>query len=278
MPNILPIEKQTTAVSMLAEGSSIRSIERMTGIHRDTIMRLGVRVGEACQKLMHESMRGLPCKQIQVDEIWGFIGKKARNANEAEEASGLGDVWTYVAIDPESKVVPSFVVGKRDGEHTRQFTDDLASRMCGRIQLSSDGMNTYLGTVDSSFGDEVDYGQIVKTYGSIEGEGYHPARRYSPPMITGAKRIVISGQPDEQFISTSHVERQNLTMRMHMRRLTRLTNGFSKKLENFQAAIALHFAYYNFVKVHSTIRCTPAMAIGITSRLWNVQELVERAA
>lgn len=278
MSNLLSSQKQIVAVSALAEGNSIRSIERMTGIHRDTIMRLGVRVGEACQTLMHESMRDLPCRQIQVDEIWGFIGKKARNANEAEEASGLGDVWTYVAIDPESKVVPSFVVGKRDGEHTRRFTDDIAARMRGRIQLSADGMNAYLGTVDASFGDEVDFGQIVKTYGSTEGEGYHPSRRYSPPQITGVKRIVVSGQPDEKFISTSHVERQNLTMRMHCRRLTRLTNAFSKKLENFKAAIALHFAYYNFVKVHGSIRCTPAMAVGITSRLWTVGDLIERAA
>jgi hypothetical protein len=150
--------------------------------------------------------------------------------------------------------------------------------MANRIQLSSDGMNTYLSTVDASFGDEVDYGQIVKTYGSTEGEGYHPARRYSPPQITAIKRIVVSGRPEEKFICTSHVERQNLTMRMHCRRLTRLTNAFSKKLENFKAAVALHFAYYNFVKVHGSIRCTPAMAVGVTSRLWKVEELVERAA
>ena len=160
MANILSFEKQTAVVSALSEGVSIRSIERMTGIHRDTIMRLGVRVGTACQQLLHESMRDLPCERIQVDEIWGFVGKKARNANECEEANGLGDVWTYVAIDPDTKLVPSFVVGKRDYQHTRQFTDDIASRMRNRIQLSSDGMNTYLATVDASFGDEVDYGQI----------------------------------------------------------------------------------------------------------------------
>lgn len=277
MANVLPLDKQATAISMLSEGNSIRSVERMTGIHRDTVMRLGVRVGQACQQLMHESMRGLDCKQIQVDEIWGFIGKKAKNADEQDESEGLGDVWTFVAIDPESKVVPSFVVGKRDQEHTLRFTDDLASRMKGRIQLSSDGMNSYLNTVDASFGDEVDYGQIVKTFGSTEGEGYHPARRYSPPTVTGVKRKVISGQPDEKFICTSHVERQNLTMRMHMRRLTRLTNAFSKKRENFEAAVAMHFAYYNFAKIHSSIRCTPAMAAGVTNRLWKVEELVERA-
>lgn len=277
MANILPMEKQATAVAMLSEGNSIRSIERMTGIHRDTIMRLGIRVGESCAKLLDESMRGLDCKQIQVDEIWGFVGKKARNANEAEEHAGLGDVWTYVALDPESKVVPSFIVGKRDYEHTQRFTTDLASRMKSRIQLSSDGMNQYLATVDDAFGDEVDYGQIIKVYGS-NAEAPEAARRYSPPPITAVKRIVVTGQPDENFISTSHVERQNLTMRMHIRRLTRLTNAFSKKLDNFKAAISLHYAYYSFVKVHSSIRCTPAMAAGVTTRLWNVAELVERAA
>jgi len=278
MANILSIEKQATAISMLSEGNSIRSVERMTGIHRDTIMRLGVRVGEARQQLLHESMRELPCSQIQVDEIWGFIGKKAKNADEQDEFQGLGDVWTFVALDPETKVVPSFMVGKRDYLHTRAFTDDLASRMKGRIQLSSDGMNAYLATVDASFGDEVDYGQIVKTFGTTEGEGYSSARRYSPSPITGVMRKVIAGQPDEKLICTSHVERQNLTMRMHCRRLTRLTNGFSKKLPNFKAAIAMHFAYYNFVKVHTTIRCTPAMAAGVTNRLWKVEELVERAS
>lgn len=276
MPNILSFEKQVAAVSALAEGSSIRSIERMTGIHRDTIMRLGIRVGESCQKLMHESMRDLPCAQIQVDEVWGFVGKKARNTNEAEESAGYGDVWTYVALDPESRAVPSFVVGKRDYEHTHKFTADLASRMRNRIQLSSDGMNQYLATVEDAFGDEVDYGQIVKVYAS-NAEVPDMARRYSPPPIAAVTRKVIAGQPDENFICTSHVERQNLTLRMHCRRLTRLTNAFSKKLDNFKAAVALHFAYYNFVKIHKSIRCTPAMALGVTSRLWKVEELVERA-
>lgn len=277
MANILPIEKQIVAVAALAEGSSIRSIERMTGIHRDTIMRLGVRVGTACEKLMDESMRGLDCRQIQVDEIWGFVGKKARNTTPAEEGDGLGDVWTFVALDPESKIVPSFVVGKRDFEHTHRFTMDLASRMANRVQLTSDGMNQYLATVEDSFGTDVDYGQIVKIYGS-NAEGPEMMRRYSPPPITAVSRKIICGEPDEQFISTSHVERHNLTTRMHVRRLTRLTNAFSKKVENFRAAMGLWFAYYNFVKVHKTIRCTPAMAAGISPRLWTVADLIERAA
>ncbi len=276
MANILPFEKQILAISALAEGSSIRSVERITGIHRDTIMRLGVRVGRACETLMDESMRQLDCVQIQVDEVWGFIGKKQRNVTT--ENSELGDVWTYVALDPESKLVPSYTIGKRDMAHTYDFTADLASRMKNRIQLSSDGMNQYLASVDDAFGSEVDYGQIVKVYGSdAEGSG-QTSHRYSPPHVTAVRRSVISGEPDPTLICTSHVERHNLTTRMHVRRLTRLTNAFSKKLENFEAAMGLWFAYYNFVKIHKTIRCTPAMAAGVTSRLWKVEELVERVA
>lgn len=266
MANILPIEKQTMAIGALCEGSSIRSVERMTGIHRDTIMRLGVRVGNACKTLMDESMRELPCAKIEVDEIWGFVGKKEKNLMPDDSAS-LGNVWTFVAIDPESKAVPSFLVGKRDGASTDAFVDDLASRMKNRIQLSSDAMHHYTKAVEASFGSDVDYGQIVKTYRSSETEG-----RYSPPKIEFVKRTSVIGEPER--IGTSIIERQNLTMRMHCRRLTRLTNGFSKKLDNFEAAIALHFAYYNFVKIHSSIRTTPAMAVGASSRLWSVSDLV----
>jgi IS1 family transposase len=279
MANILPFEKQVLAVSALAEGNSIRSIERMTGIHRDTIMRLGVRVGMACERLLDEQMRGLPCELIQVDEIWGFIGKKQRAVPEGcENDLNQGDVWTYVALDPESKLVPSFICGKRDFEHTQRFTTDLAARMKNRIQLSTDGMNQYLATVDESFGTDVDYGQIVKVFASEAEDGGSNVRRYSPPVVTGIRKTVVNGDPDPTLICTSHVERQNLTMRMHIRRLTRLTNAFSKKFENFRAAIALHFAYYNYVKVHKTIRCTPCMAAGVTSSLWTVADLIERAA
>jgi len=266
MANFLSTEKQVTAITMLTEGSSIRSVERMTGIHRDTIMRLGVKVGEACGKMMHETMRELPCQKIEVDEIWGYVGKKQRNVEESDSSS-MGDVWTFVAIDPETKAVPSFLVGKRDHLSTRAFVDDLSSRMTNRIQLSSDAMSHYLSAVEEAFGGEVDYGQIVKTYCSSESEG-----RYSPPKIESVKRTMLVGKSHR--ISTSMIERQNLTMRMHCRRLTRLTNAFSKKLENFRAAVALHFAYYNFVKMHSSIRATPAMALGVSSRLWKVEDLV----
>ena len=266
MSNVLPIEKKIAAISALAEGSSIRSIERMTGIHRDTIMRLGVKVGEACAKLMDESMRDLPCKKIEMDEIWGYVGKKQRRVSDAD-GDNKGDAWTYVAIDPETKAVAAYKVGKRDFETTNRFVDDLSMRMKNRIQLSSDGLKHYAAAVERGFGVDVDYGQIVKVYRTSPTEG-----RYSPPQIESVIRNNITGSPSR--ISTSMVERQNLTMRMHCRRLTRLTNAFSKKLENFKAAVALHFAYYNFVKVHTSLRMTPAMALGITSKLWTVGDLI----
>ncbi len=266
MANILSTEKQSIAISMLCEGNSIRSVERMTGIHRDTIMRLGVRVGNACDKLMDETMRELPCERIEADEIWGFIGKKQRTVNE-EDSPDKGDVWTFVAIDPETKAVPSFLVGKRDYECTDRFISDVERRMKNRIQLSTDGLQHYHHAVEEAFGGDVDYGQIVKTYRSQESEG-----RYSPPAIERTTRTALVGDPDH--ICTSIVERQNLTMRMHCRRLTRLTNAFSKKLENFKAAVALHFAYYNFAKVHSSVRMTPAMALGVVPSLWKVEDLV----
>jgi IS1 family transposase len=274
MANILSLEKQVMVISALAEGSSIRSIERMTGINHNTIMSLGVRVGKACEKLMDEKMRGLACNKIQVDEIWGFIGKKKRNATAKEQKAGLGDVWTFVGIDAETKVVPSYIVGHRDMYHTKMFLSDLASRVTNRIQLSSDSMNAYASAVEVAFGSEVDYGQIVKTYSltDLTNQG-----RYSPAEVVKVERTSIYGNPKMRNVSTSYVERQNLTMRMHCRRLTRLTNAFSKKLENFKAAVALHFAYYNFVKIHSSLRMTPAMAVKVTDRLWDVSDLVKLA-
>lgn len=271
MANHLTFDKQLLVISALVEGSSIRAIERMTGIHRDTIMRLGVRIGQACDQLMHEKMRGLVCEQIQVDEIWGFIAKKERNVAPEGSTNGEGDVWTFVAVDPESKIVPSYLVGKRDYDHTHRFISDLAARLNSRIQLSSDAMHSYAAAVDDIFGTDVDYGQIVKVFSSPEHTEH---RRYSPPYVSSIRRTTITGAPDHGYISTSHIERQNLTMRMHIRRLTRLTNAFSKKLENFQCAVALHFAYYNFVKIHTSLRVTPAMAAGVESRLWSVRDLV----
>lgn len=269
MANVLSTEKKTTAVSMLCEGNSIRSVERMTGIHRDTIMRLGVAVGEASRNLMDETMRELPCMAIEMDEIWGYVGKKQRNVR-AEDSGELGDVWTWVAIDPETKAVPVFHVGKRDAASANAFVSSLESRLTNRIQLSSDGLNLYPPAVEAAFAGKVDYGTVVKTFRTTDGEG-----RYSSGEMESAVRTPISGKAFRTC--TSYVERQNLTMRTHMKRLSRLTLGFSKKLENFKAATALHFAYYNFVKVHSSLRVTPAMALGVSSRLWKVEDLVALA-
>jgi IS1 family transposase len=273
MANELKSEIKAMAVSMLAEGSSIRSIERITGVHRDTIMRLGVRVGEASAQIMDTKMRDLNCSQLQIDEIWGFIGAKRKIA---DRIGAYGDVWTFIALDADSKLIPSFVVGKRDSYHAKMFTDDIAGRMKKRIQVSSDSLTAYADAMERSFGAEVDYGQISKTY-SLTLINNAPANvRYSPAEVVKVEKTIVTGMPDVSRISTSHVEKQNHTLRMHCRRLTRLTNAFSKKLENFEAAVSLNFAYYNFCKIHGAIRCTPAMAAGVEKSQWSVAELVER--
>ena len=276
MANNLPTEKKVLAVSMLAEGSSIRSIERITQVHRDTIMRLGVRMGEACARIHNEKMRDLDSRHIEIDEIWGFIGKQRKNTKAWDFAQGLGDAWTFIALDSDTKLIPSFLVGQRTVIYAKAFVDDLASRLRNRIQLSSDALAAYTETVETSFGSKVDYGQIVKTY-SVSVLGSAPASvRYSPADVVDVQKKTIAGTPDACLISTSHVEKQNHTLRMHCRRLTRLTNAFSKKLDNFCAAVALNFTYYNFCKRHLTVRCTPAQAAGIESTQWTVAELVER--
>lgn len=272
MANNLPTEKKTLAVSMLAEGNSIRSIERMTGVHRDTIMRLGVRVGEACAGIMDEKMHGLGCQQIEVDEIWGFVGAKRKNAGRV---GAYGDVWTFIALDSDTKLIPCYKVGKRDSYHAKAFMDDLASRVKNRVQLSSDGLSAYVDAVERAFGSEVDYGQIVKTF-SVTDLRKDAAVRYSPAEVVKTEKKVANGSPIVDRICTSHVEKQNHTLRMHCRRLTRLTNAFSKKLENFEAAVALNFAYYNFCKTNIAVRMTPAQAAGVEASAWTVAELVER--
>lgn len=274
MANNLPTETKVQIISNLAENASIRGIERMTGVHRDTIMRLGLRVGEACKGIMDEKMRGLGCRDIQVDEIWGFIGAKRKNA---ERVGAYGDVWVFISLDRKSKIIPSFIVGKRDGYHADAFMQDLASRLQNRVLISSDGLAAYTDAVERGFGCEVDYGQIVKTFSvSHLGNFKEAATRYSPAEVVKTEKTIVTGMPDLNRVSTSHVEKQNHTVRMHCRRLSRLTNAFSKKIENFEAAIAMHFAYYNFCKVHGAIRCTPAMEAGIEQSQWSVAELVER--
>jgi IS1 family transposase len=273
MPNNLPTEKKVLAVSMLAEGSSIRSIERITGVHRDTIMRLGVRVGEACAKIHDEKVRNIQSTEIEVDEIWGFVGKKKKQTKAWEY--GAGDVWTFVAIDRDTKIIPAFRVGQRTMIHAKAFLEDLSGRLSNRIQLSSDGLAAYRETVGGVFGSNVDYGQLVKTY-SVVNLNASAASRYSPAEVVKTEKTVVTGMPDFSRITTSHVEKQNHTLRMHCRRLTRLTNAFSKKWENFVAAVALNFAYYNFCKRHITVKTTPACAAGIEEREWTVADLVER--
>jgi IS1 family transposase len=272
MANILSTEKKVAAVGMLCEGNSIRSIERMTGIHRDTVMRLGVRMGEGCQRIMDEKMRNLKSSLIQVDEVWGFIGKKQKNADQADRRAGQGDVWTWIALDSETKLVPTFAVGDRSQYMANCFMEDLAARLSHRVQISSDALKAYGSAVERAFGAEVDYGSIFKTFSHTD---LAEQRRYSPPDVMHVKRTPVAGNPVVDLISTSHVEKQNHTLRMHCRRLTRLTNAFSKKLENFKAAVALHYGYYNFVKVNGAIRCTPAMEAGVTDSAWTVADLVE---
>ncbi len=271
MANNLKFEKKVAVVSMLCEGSSIRAVERITGVNQNTIMSLNRRVGDACAKLLDEKMRGLTCRHIEVDEIWGFIGAKRKNA---KRTGHYGDVWTFIALDAETKLIPAFTVGKRDMYHAREFMEDLARRLSPRVQLSSDSLAAYPDAVERGFGAEVDYGQLVKTY-AVTNLNKDAASRYSPAEVVKTERTVIAGMPDVTRICTSHVEKQNHTLRMHCRRLTRLTNAFSKKFENFEAAVSLNFAYYNFCKIHGAIRMSARYGGRRRKKsIWTVAELL----
>ncbi len=272
--NRLSLARRTQIIGALVEGNSIRSTERMTDTHRDTIMRLMVEVGTGCAKLMDAEMRNLICERIQVDEIWSYVGKKQRNVTPQDNRTQVGDQWTFVAIDPDTKLIPTYRVGKRTKPHAVAFMADLSERLVNRVQISSDALSSYVDAVEQAFGADVDYGQAVKFY---EAEPVGPGR-YSPPKVIRQERTAIAGTPDPEHISTSINERQNLTIRMSMRRFTRLTNGFSKKVENHRAAVALHFAHYNLVRLHKTLRTTPAMAAGVSPRLWSLTDLVDAAS
>ena len=263
-------EKKLAVIASLVEGNSVRSTERITGVHRDTICRLLVQVGDRCAEIMDETMRNLHCGYIQADEIWTYVGKKQKRVG-TDDSPEVGDQWVFVAMDAETKLVPTFTIGKRTEETTWYFVQDLAERLASRVQLTTDGFVFYQRHVEDAFGSEVDFAQLVKLYGEY---GQHGTERYSPSPIVEAISKVRSGDPDPAHICTSHIERQNLTMRMCMRRFTRLTNAFSKKLTNLKAACALHFAHYNFVRIHSTLRVTPAMAAGIATRVWSLAELL----
>lgn len=269
-------DRAALALQLLLEGNSIRSTERITGMDRNTIMRMLVLAGERCQRLLDAKMRDLDCKHIQCDEIWGFVAKKERQVRE-DDPDEFGDAWIFVALDEETKLIPAFTIGKRTRETTYEFLTDLDSCLLPerRFQLTTDGFHFYERGVEDVFAGRADFAQLVKLYGDY---GQHDAAaRYSPGPIVEVISKIRDGRPDPAHICTSHVERQNLTMRMAIRRLTRLTNGFSKKLANLKAAVALHFAYYNFCRIHASLRITPAMEAGITEHVWTIKELIASA-
>lgn len=271
--NKLSREDRARILQLLCEGMSIRAIERTTGASKHTITRLLNDAGAALGAYQDGAFRHLSCKNVQVDEIWSFTYAKQKNVANAKSAPpGAGDTWTWTAIDADTKLVFSILVGGRDADYASEFLMDVRSRIDGRFQLTSDGHKAYIQGARDAFHGDIDYAMLVKRYGPPLGDG--PQRRYSPPTLTSIRKRRVMGSPDMAEASTSFVERQNLTMRMHMRRFTRLTNGFSKKIENHVNAISLHFSYYNFVKIHKTLRMTPAMAAGVTDRLWEMVDLV----
>jgi IS1 family transposase len=269
--NKLSTEARARILHLLCEGMSIRAVTRLTGASKNTVAKLLIDAGRACQAYHDAHVVNLNSRRIQCDEIWSFTYAKAKNVPTAKAApEGAGDTWTWTAIDADSKLAVSWLVGGRDAEYAIEFMDDVASRLDHRVQLTTDGHGPYLQAVEGAFGADVDYAQLVKIYGQApEGQ-----RRYSPPVCIGAHMRDVEGKPDRRHVSTSYVERQNKTMRMHMRRFTRLTDAFSKKIENHMHAVALHFMYYNFVRIHQTLRVTPAMAAGVTDRLWEIGDIV----
>ena len=269
--NRLTTAERTQIVACLVEGMSLRATARVTGFARMTIEKLLRDLGAACATYQDETLRNLPCKRIQCDEIWSFVYAKAKNVPEDKRGQfGYGDVWTWTAIDADTKLVPSWLVSSRDAGAAYDFMQDLAGRLANRVQLTTDGNKCYLEAVEDAFGSAVDYAMLQKVYGVDP----NAERRYSPPVCLGCNVEVISGSPEPTAINTSHVERQNLTMRMHMRRFTRLTNAFSKKVEMHAHAVALHFMHYNFAKIHQSLRVTPAMEAGLTDHVWSLEEIV----
>lgn len=268
--NRLPIEKRAAILGMLVEGNSLRATSRLANVSINTVTKLLVDLGEASVEYHHKNIRNVRVRRLQCDEIWSFVGAKAKNVRPERRGAGWGDIWTWVAIDADSKLCVSYLVGGRDGWWAREFMNDCAKRIVGRVQITTDGHRVYLDAVEDAFGMDVDYAQLQKIYGAVEEND----TRYSPAVCIACDMKVVSGRPDPQHVSTSFVERQNLTMRMGMRRFTRLTNGFSKKAENHAAMVAIHFMYYNFARIHKTLRVSPAMAAGLADHIWNLEELV----
>ena len=269
--NRLSRERRTHVIRALVEGNSIRATCRITGTAKGTVLRLLAEVGAVCAEYQDKHLRNLPCQRVQCDEIWSFCYAKQKNVPDEKQGTfGFGNVWTWTALCADTKLVPSWFLGTRDVDSAVAFTNDLRSRLANRVQLTTDGRNVYITAIEHAFGSDVDYAMLVKLY----GPGPKDESRYSPPACIGTETQVIQGQPDPKHISTSYVERQNLTMRMSMRRFTRLTNAFSKKLENLAHAVALHFMFYNFVRVHKTLGTTPAVAAGVADREWVIEDII----
>jgi len=268
--NKLSREARAQIIGLMVEGMSLRAISRTTGASKNTIVKLLEDAGKAFSDYQDRTLRGLRCKRVQVDEIWAFVYAKAKNAKTAKAApEGAGDCWTWMAIDADTKLIPSFYVGARDAYAAQAFIGDLAARLANRVQLTSDGHKPYLEAVEQSFGADIDYAMLVKIYGDTPGQG-----RYSPGECIGAEQRRVEGRPDPAHVSTSYAERANLTLRMGSRRFTRLTNAFSKKVENHAYSVAIHTMHYNFVRIHQTLRCSPAMAAGVTAKLWELADMV----
>lgn len=269
--NKLSTAKRVQIVSALVEGNSVNATSRIVGVSNNTVLKLLADLGEACAAYQDKAFRNLKSKRIECDEIWSFVHAKERHLTpELQGVFGYGDVYTWVAIDADSKLVPCWNVGRRDAQSGMAFIKDLSERLAKRVQLSTDGFKVYLTAIEEAFGADIDYAMIVKIYGHSQEE-----TRYSPAECIGCEKEYISGNPDPTLVSTSYIERQNLTMRMSMRRFTRLTNGFSKKIENHMHAVALHYMHYNFVRIHKSLRCTPAMEAGVTKTLWSIEDIVK---
>lgn len=268
----LTLNERVQILSMLVEGSSMRSISRVVGVSINTVSKLLAEAGEACIDFHDESVRGLNCKRIECDEIWSFVYAKEKNVEKAKKAPTFaGDVWTWTSICADTKLICNWFVGGRDADYAKLFMDDLADRLNNRVQLTTDGHKAYLNAIENAFGNEIDYAQLVKLYGAAPESA---KGRYSPAKCTGIKKTAKIGDPDEKLVSTSYAERQNLTMRMSMRRFTRLTNAFSKKYESHCHSLALYFAYYNFVRVHTSLKMTPAMAAGLADKRYDMEWIV----
>lgn len=268
--NRLPLSKRIQILGLLVEGNSLRATSRLADCSINTVTKLLVDLGEACAEYHHQNVKNVRARRVQCDEIWSFVGAKAKNVRPERIADGWGDIWTWTALDADSKLCISYCVGARDAKTAYDFMEDLAFRLANRVQLTTDGHRAYLTAVEDAFGSGIDYAMLVKVYGSdAENDS-----RYSPPDVIECRPIEITGKPDPKHISTSFVERQNLTMRMGMRRFTRLTNAFSKKVENHAAMVAIHFMYYNFARIHKTLRVTPAMEAGLADHVWSLEEIV----